>query len=773
MTDAFTGRREDRRLLTGQGRFTSDWNLPGALYAVFRRSDMAHATIRSIDTRAASELPGVVCVLTAADFASDVFGTVVPKSRLPGRDGLNIRVPKRPILAGERVRFVGEELALVVAESVAIAHDAAEQIEIDYEPLPVVIGAQRALEPDAITLHDEVPGNLCFDFEYGDQILTERLMSEASIRVRAVVVSPRVSAAPMETRSVLAWYDEARGSYEIRCSNQGAESMVSELAELLRVDRSRIRMHPVDVGGGFGPRNAPYPEYVVLLEAARRLGKPIRWSSSRSEDLLCDSHGRGVRVEGELGLDANGRFLALRTDWFCDQGAYLTAAGPITNTNNGRLIAGGPYATQAVYGRHRLVLTNANPHNAYRGAGRPEANLIIEQLVDKAARELRVDPIRLRQLNALGAERFPYRTPTGSVFDSGDCQRLLQIASRESGWQGFEARRKESASRGRWRGIGCGLFIEPCGGGFLSHDEVALEFSADGQLHAYVGTTSNGQGHETVFPELVAARLGIDPKWVTLRASDPEGPKVRGNGSIGSRSLMAQGSALSLAADEVIRKGLAIAAQTLEVIEDDIEFSAGQYRIKGTDRTVEFLDMVRAAASPSGSPHPLDTIFTQASPQGFTSGAHVAEVEIDPATGETAVLSYIAVDDLGLVINEVLARGQIIGGIVQAAGQIFGEICVYDEESGQLLTGSFQDYIMPRADLMPAIKVFSSPSPSPTNALGAKGAGEAGTTGGLSALLNAVSNALAFHGIENFTMPATAHSVWRAIAQVRRHSNRA
>ncbi len=761
MTHGYAGRREDQRFLTGRGRYTADWTAPGALFAAFRRSDVAHAHIAAVDCEAARRMPGVICVLSAADFPADAFGTIVTPIRFPGRGGSGVVVPPRPVLARDRVRFVGEEIAVVIAEHPAAAQDAAERIEVEYEDLPAIVAPEAAVAPAAPALHDEVPGNVCFDFEYGDAAETERVFATAAHRVHAVVHSQRVSGAPMEPRSVLAWYDAARGTFEIRCSNQGSETMTTQLAALLRVDRERIRMHVVDVGGGFGPRNAPYPEYAVLLEAARRLGRPIRWTSTRSEDLLCDSHGRGIRLEGELALDANGRFLALRTDWLCDQGAYLTSAGPVTNTVNGRLISSGGYVMQAVYGRHRLVLTNATPQNAYRGAGRPEANLIVERLVDEAARALRMDPLELRQRNALGAARFPYKTPTGSVFDSGDYQRLLDVAARETRWAEFARRREQSAARGRIRGIGCALFVEPCGGGFLPEDQVALCFSGDGRIEAHVATTSNGQGHETVYPAVIAARLGIDPDLVTLRSSDPDGPAIRGNGSIGSRSMLAQGSALAGASDEAARKGKDIAARMLEAASADLDFTGGRYVVRGTDLAVGFVDVVREAAAVT--PHPLDTRHAQPSPQAFTSGVHVAEVEIDPDTGETDLVAYVAVDDMGNVVNEVLAEAQVAGGVAQAAGQVLGEHCVYDADSGQLLTGTFMDYIMPRADTVPAIRVISAPTPSPTNALGAKGAGEAGTTGGIAAILNAVLDALSTRGVKDLAMPATPARVWAAL----------
>jgi carbon-monoxide dehydrogenase large subunit len=761
MTATFNGRREDQRFLTGQGRYTADWTAADALFAAFRRSDVAHARIAAVDCEAARAMPGVVCVLSAADFPAEAFGTIPSPIRFPGRGGSSIIVPPRPVLARDRVRFVGEEIAVVIAQSPAAAQDAAERIEIQYEDLPALVTPEAAVAPGALALHDEVPGNVCFDFEYGDAAQTQHLLATAAHRVRAVVHSQRVSGAPMEPRSVLAWYDATRGTYEIRCSNQGSETMTTQLAAMLRVDRERIRMHVVDVGGGFGPRNAPYPEYAVLLEAARRLGRPIRWSSTRSEDLLCDSHGRGIRLEGELALDANGTFLALRTDWLCDQGAYLTSAGPVTNTVNGRIIASGGYLMQAVYGRHRLVVTNANPQNAYRGAGRPEANLIVERLVDEAARALRTDPLALRRRNALGAERFPHKTPTGSVFDSGDYQRLLDVAARESRWAEVASRRADATARGRLYGVGCALFVEPCGGGFLPEDQVALAFAADGRIDAHVATTSNGQGHETVYPAVIAARLGIDAELVTLRASDPDGPPIRGNGSIGSRSMLAQGSALAVASDEAARKGKEIAARMLEASAADLDFTAGRYVVRGTDLSVGFVDVVREAAAVT--PHPLDTLHTQPSPQTFTSGLHVAEVEIDPETGETQLVAYHAVDDMGNVVNEVLAEAQVAGGVAQAAGQVLGEHCVYDADTGQMLTGTFMDYAMPRADTVPGVRVVSSPTASPTNALGAKGAGEAGTTGGIPAILNAVLDALSARGVPDIAMPATPARVWAAL----------
>lgn len=761
----FTGRREDARFVTGQGRYTSDWSMPGQLHAAFRRSEVAHARLVSVNIRDAQCNPGVHALVQAADFPG-VFGTLPPAMPPEGRAGTRLRVPQRPVLASGRVRFVGEEIAVVVADSPQLALDAAENIEVGFEDLPPVVGLDAALRAQGPLVHDDVPGNLYFDFDYGDEATTQALLQSAPHRVTATVESPRVSAAPMEPRAVLAWYDTARETYEIRCSNQGGELMAEQLAFLLRTRPERIRVHMVDVGGGFGPRAGAYSEYAVLLELARRLGRPIKWTSTRSEDFLCDAHGRGIRIAGELGLDREGRFLALRTDWLCDQGAYLTYAGPRTNAFNGRLIGSGPYAPKALYARHRLLCTNTAPTDAYRGAARPEAALILERLVEEGARALRLDPIELRRRNALDRDAFPCTTLTGSVLDSGDYRGLLETAHDRADWRDFPARRNAAEGRGALRGIGCALFIEPCGGGFRSEDEVALVFGTDGNVVAYVASTPNGQSHETIFPALIAVRLGIDPLRVALRSSDPDGPAIHGNGSIGSRSALAQGSALSRAADLAAEKGKAIAAEMLEAPAADIAFAEGRYLVRGTDLAVSFDAVARKCAG--RTPNPLDTLLAQPVPRTYTSGAHVAEVEIDRETGSIRVVSYLAVDDIGTVINPVLADGQIHGGVAQAAGQVLGEQCVYDPESGQLLAASFMDYVMPKADMLPCIGSEMRPTPSTTNVLGARGAGETGTTGGLPALVNAIWDALRSAGVERLDLPLTPHRVWQALRDSRR-----
>ncbi|MBV8912003.1 MAG: xanthine dehydrogenase family protein molybdopterin-binding subunit, partial [Acetobacteraceae bacterium] len=743
-------------------RYTSDWSMPGQLHARFVRADRAHALIRSLDKQDAVQADGVVAVLDGADVAG--LRTLPPSVPYAGRGGARILVPQRPALARERVRYVGEEIAVVIAETPEQAGDAAELVSVEYEDLPVAATVEAALVAGAPLLHHNIPGNVCFDFDYGDEAATAAAFANAAHAVSLTVDSPRVAPVPMEPRAALAWFTEATGRYEIRCSHQGAGVMAGSLATVLGVESERVRVNRVDVGGAFGPRGAPYAEYAVLLYAARKLGRPIKWVSSRSEEFVTDSHGRGIRLTGELALDAEGRFLALRTLWLCDEGAYLTAAGALTNTINGQMIAAGPYRTPTMYGRHKLVMTNTTPTNAYRGAGRPEAVYLIERLVDEAATQLGLDPMELRRRNALPADAIPYRTPSGSEFDSGDFPRLLQRAEQEAAWPSFAARRADSVRRGRLRGIGCALFLEPSGAGSAPVDQAAIQFEPDGRAYLYITSQSSGQGHETVFPQLVARVLGLEPETVVLRASDPDGPRLIGSGAFGSRTGMLHGSVLVTAADEVVRKGLALAGAALEANPVDIEFRDGRYTVKGTDLGIDLSDLIKREAGPG--PHPLDTISEQPISRAFPSGAHVAEVEIDPDTGVVTVLSYTAVDDIGTVLSPVLAEGQLRGGIMQGAGQVFGEACRYDEASGQLLTGSFMDYAMPHADLIGCeIRVIDQPVPSPANRLGAKGVGESGTIAAAPTLMNAILHALRSAGVTHFDMPATPDRIWQTLSE--------
>jgi len=755
-TEKFTGRREDPRLLKGEGRYTADWNFPGQLYAAFLRSDRAHARIASVNIEAARGAPGVRAVFTGEDLKH--FKTAPPQVKYPGRGGVPLKVPERPVLARGRVRYVGEEVALVVAETAAAAQDAVELIEMEYEDLPAVVDGARALAEGAPLLHDPVPGNLAFDYDYGDEAATDEAFAKAAHVTRLTLQSTRVSGNPMEPKACAVVYDPASDSYDVYASSQGMSMMLPNFAGITGVPMERIRLHARDVGGGFGIRSQAYPEYCALMHAAKALGRPVKWVGSRFETIVSDHHGRAVELTAELALDRQGRFVGLRFSWICNSGAYLSQAGPLINTLNPAMHAINVYAIKALYGRHRLALTNTTPITAYRGAGRPNVTYLVERLVDEAAREAGIERIELRRRNLIAQEAFPYKTPAGSTYDSGNPAGYLDDALRYSDWPGFARRKAESK---KLRGIGCAVFVEPSGGSANVTEQAAIKFGESGNASLYVLAGPSGQGHETVFPEIVAAELGLKAESIELRASDPTGPKLTGGGTVGSRSVSAHGSALVATAREVIKKGIELAAKDLEVAPADVEFANGKYTVKGTDVSIAFGEVARRYTSR------LDSLTGIPGPLSFPGGAHVAEVEIDPDTGVIDIVNYVAVDDCGRVINPVLLAGQTFGGIVQGIGQVLLEHCIYDE-SGQLLTGSFMDYAMPRPDILLAAKLYDHCVPSPTNLLGTKGAGEAGTTGAIPALANAVIDALRPLGIHHLDFPYTPARIWAAIAKAPR-----
>jgi len=758
MTAVFKGRREDPRLVTGQGKYTSDWNLPGQLYASFLRSDRAHAEIASIDTREAAKSPGVVAVFTGADTAKAGFKSTPNIARYPGRGGAGIKVPHRDGLANGRVRFVGQEVALVVADSAAAAQDAAERIEVDYRDLPVVVDAQAALSAGAEQLYPDIPGNLCFDYEYGDEAKTAAAFSRAAHVTRVELDSQRMVGNPMEPKACLAAYDPKTDRYDLYTSSQGLTLMRGSASGITGIPAEKIMVHAQDVGGGFGIRSDAYSEYCVAMLAAKELGRPVKWTSTRSETFVSDYHGRAARLVGELALDAQGNFLAIRINWFVNMGAYLSSPGALINTLPPGLHAVNLYRIPVMYGRHRLALTNTTPTTAYRGAGRPNVCYLAERLVEEAAREMKIDRVELRRRNLIPKEAFPYQTPhPHSVYDSGDPPGLLEDALAKGEWKTFEARRAEARKRGMLRGIGCAVFVEPAGAGAAPKEEAMIKFGESGNALLYSMAGPSGQGHETVYPEVVGEALGMDPEKITLRASDPDGPMLVGEGTIGSRSMMAHGGSLLVAAREVVKKGTALAAKDLEVAPTDLEFRQGRFRVKGTDISVGIEDLARK------HPGQLDSSGEIPLPRSFPTGAHVAEVEVDPETGVVRILRYTAVDDCGRVINPILLDGQLHGGIAQGIGQAMGEHAIYDKASGQLLTGTFMDYEMPRADGMPDIRLYDRSIPSPGNPLGVKGAGEAGTTGAVPAVANAVVDALRHLGIDTLDFPYTPDRVWHAI----------
>ncbi len=794
-THPFTGRREDRRLITGTGRYSADVNLPGQLHAAFVRSDRASALIRSVDTSTARAAPGVVAVYTGADLPAGQFKTPATLVSYPGVGGMPVALPPRLPFARERVRYVGEEVALVIAHSALAAQDAAALVEVDYEDLPAITHAEAAVAPGAPLVHDTVPGNLAFDYEYGNQAATAAAFASAQHVVRLTLQSQRVAPCPMEPRACLVVWNAATG-FDLHVPNQGQVPMRGGLCHVMGLVPTQVRIHAQDVGGGFGARSAAYLEYPILMWAARELKAPIKWVGSREEQLMTEAHGRAINIEAELALDRNGTFRAFRMHWLCDQGAYLTPAGPLINTMNGSLTIGGAYAVAAGYGRHRCVLTNTCPTTAYRGAGRPDMAYAIERLVDEAAVQLGLDRLAIRRTNAIAKDAMPYKNAAGATYDSADFAGLLDKAEHHADWAGFATRRTHSEAQGKLRGLGLAMFLEPSGGGNAPKDQVALRFgsravdaadeldsggsggagtAATGglpliTLHAQ--SQNHGQGHETVYPEIVAHALGIDPLGVSLSSNDPVSATLVGNGVSGSRSTQQIGSALKLGALEVIRKGIPLAAQRLEAAPDDIEFVDGAYCVKGTDvrLTMHALLSALAALPRDGAPHPLDSDAEAPLSRAFPSGVHMAEVEIDPETGATRVCSYVAVDDCGTVINHTLVEGQIHGGVAQGAGQVFGEHGIYDRDSGQWLTGSFMDYYLPRAGLLPRVAAIEHAVPSPTNFLGAKGTGEAGTTGALPTLMNAMVDAMRGLGIHHLDMPATPARVWRTLNRVARQA---
>ncbi len=753
------GRLEDRRLLTGQGKYTADWNFPKQAYAAFLRSDRAHADIVSIDTAAALAAPGVLAVLTGKDVMEAGFKSIPVNLGVKDRFGEPLRKPPRPVLAQGKVRHVGECVACVVAESPHAAQDATELIAVEYRDLSAVTVAKKALEPGAPQLYTELPGNLSFDWATGDEAATEAAFRSAARVVRLTVDNQRMVGNPMEPRACLGTFDAATQKYALYACTQGTAGMRGQLVYTMGIPDEKIDVIAEDVGGGFGVRFNMYPEYSAVLLAARKIGRPAKWTGSRSEGFLSDEQGRDVISTCELALDASGKFLGIRFNFLADLGAYLAPTGPFINTQGIVACLTGVYDLPAAYARVQLAVTNKAPGAAYRGAGRPVMSYAIERLVDEAALELNVDPAELRRRNLVPKHKFPYKTAHGMSYDCGDFEGVLADALKASDWAGFPARRAESAKRGKLRGRGVASYIEASGGGFAPSDQVELRFDAEGGITMYAVSHSHGQGHETSYAQIVSAVVGVPMEKFRLRNGDPA-VRLVGNATGGSRSLLGVGSVMQLAAKQVVEKGLALASKELEAAAADIEFRDGVYRIKGTDRAVSLLSLAKKYA---GTPHPLDVKTEGKFGVTFPNGCHVAEVEIEPETGITEIVRFTAVDDAGNIVNHMIVEGQMQGGVTQGAGQVFGEHAIYDPETGQLLSGSFMDYPMPRAGLVNGLSIHEHPVPTATNPLGAKGVGEAGVSGSLPALMNAVLDALRQAGVTHFDMPATPDRIWRAI----------
>jgi carbon-monoxide dehydrogenase large subunit len=751
------GRLEDDRMLTGRGRYVSDWNLPGQAYGHFLRSDRAHAEILSIGKESALKHNGVIAVLTGEDLKD--LKSLPAALPYKGRGGMELINPGRPALAQGRVRFAGDALALVVAESAVAAQDATELIQVEYRDLPAVVRAPDALEAGAPRVHEGVPGNLVLDYESGDEAKTRAAFEQAARVIGLEVDISRVVGNPMEPRACLAAFDKASGQYHLYTCTQGVAIMRNQLSVVLGVPPERIRVIAEEVGGGFGVRFNIYPEYCAALAAAKKLGRPVKWTGSRSEVFLADEQARDVRSRGELALDAAGRIIGMRFDMTANLGAYLAPTGPFINTMGIVNCLSGVYDVPAAYARIRLALTNTAPMAAYRGAGRPIMSYAIERLVDHAAHELGVDPAQFRRKSMVTT--FPYRIAAGFEYDCGDFTGVLDKALAVSDWDGFYKRKKTSESKGRLRGRGIATYIEATGAGFAPQDQIEMRWDQDGRLTLYTPTHNHGQGHETAFAQIVGKILGVPIERIKLRSADADF-YLLGNATGGSRSLAAVGSVLLLGAQELVKKGLPLAAEKLEAAAADIEFVEGHYRIKGTDRRISIQQLALK------SPGQLDLQYQNKFGACFPNGCHIAEVEIEPETGECEVISYVACDDAGNIINHQIVEGQMQGGLTQGAGQVFGELAVYDPESGQLLTGSFMDYAMPRAGLVNGIKLVEHPVPTKLNPLGAKGVGEAGFTGSLPALMNAVLDALRPAGVRHFEMPATSRRIWHALQAARK-----
>ncbi len=762
-------RVEDDRLLRGQGRFADDLAPRDALFARFVRSPHAHAKIGNMDVSAACAVPGVVAVITGEELRRAGRGALPCLLSFPQADGTPARYPARFALPHDRVRFVGEAVAMVVADTPAAAADGVEAVAIEWRPLAPVIGISAARE--ALAIHPEVPGNRVHLWEAGDEAAVARAFATAARLVTTRVPISRVTAAPLETRGAIAQWDPVLRRFTLVTATQGTTEAHTELTQhgLGGLPASALRVLTPDVGGGFGMKNHAYPEHVALLHAAERLGKPIRWQAERTEAFLSDSAGRAHEITITLALDAEARIIAVRWQWLSDLGAYCVGFGPGVGTIGGPRIAVGPYRIPAFHVRSEGYLTTTAPIDAYRGAGKPEAAYALEVAIDHAAAELGLDPAELRRRNLIPPAAIPYRTPTGQVYDSGDFPLLLERALHLADRAGFSSRRAAAEREGKLRGLGIGCYVEPSG---FRDGRVQLAFDRQGGVTLVTSAVSNGQPHATVFAQVVHHRLGVPFERIRVVQGDSDLTGYA-SGTAGSRSLTLAAVGVFRAAEAIEAKAKRIAAALLEVSAEDITVERGTFRVAGTDRVVTLSEVARAAWNPAfvpeeeslgleASAHPTQRVAN------FPNGCHVAEVEIDRATGAVRLVRYTAVNDFGVVVNPLTLRGQVVGAIAQGAGQVLLEGLDYEPETGQLITASWMDYALPRADDLPEIAWETIEIPCRTNPLGVKGAGEAGCAASLPAVMNAVSDALRSAGVSSsalpLAMPLRAEMIWRLLA---------
>jgi carbon-monoxide dehydrogenase large subunit len=779
MIGAAVKRKEDYRFLTGAGQYTDDVVFPQQSHGVFLRSPHAHAKIRSIDTAAAKASPGVIAVFTGADLAAANVGGLPCGWLIHSTDGKPMNEPPHPVIAHDKVRHVGDQVALVIAESVKEAKDAVELIDVDYDVLPAAVDTASASNPGQPLVHDGVADNVCYNWGHGDKARTDAAFAQAAHVTTLDIVNQRLIPNAIEPRAVNASYSKYDDSYTVYVANQNPHvERLLMAAFVLSLPETKLRIIAPDVGGGFGSKIFLYAEDVALTWASKKTGRPIKWTAERSEAFLTDAHGRDHVTKAELALDSTGKFLAMRVHTTANMGAYLSTFASSVPTILYATLLAGQYATPAIYAEVKAVFTNTVPVDAYRGAGRPEATYVVERLVETAAREMNIDPAEIRRRNFI--REFPYATPVGLTYDTGDYDSILNRALEIADVKGFAARRDEAKKSGKLRGLGYSCYIEACGlapsniagalgarAGLFEAGEVRVH--PTGSVTVFTGSHSHGQGHETTFAQVVADRLGVSMDNVEIIHGDT-GRIPFGMGTYGSRSIAVGGSALMKALDKIEAKAKKIAAHLLEASAEDIEFKDGIFRVAGTDRTKTFADVSLAAYVPHN--FPLETLEPGLNenafydPTNFTypSGAYICEVEVDPDTGETRIQKFTAVDDFGNVINPMIVEGQVHGGLGQGIGQAMLERCVYDNESGQLLSGSFMDYAMPHAIDLPNFTVETAKgTPCTHNPLGVKGCGEAGAIGSPPAVINAILDALAPLGVKDLQMPATPHRVWAAM----------
>lgn len=772
-------RKEDYRFITGNGNYVDDINRPNQVYAYIVRSPVAHARLANVDTAAALAVPGVVAVLTGADMAADGIGGLPCGWGIHNKDGSPMAEPGHPPLAAEVVRYVGDQVAVVIAESKAIARDAGELVEVDYDELPAVAGLLAASADGAPLVWDEAPGNICYDWEIGDQAATEAAFANAKQIASIDVVNNRLIANAMEPRSAIGEYDSGKDEHTLYTTSQNPHVIRLLMgAFVMGIPEHKLRVIAPDVGGGFGSKIFHYAEEAIVTWAAKKIKRPIKWTAERSESFISDAHGRDHVTHAEMAMDENGVFVGLRVSTRANLGAYLSTFGPSVPTYLYATLLAGTYKTPAIYAEVKGMFTNTVPVDAYRGAGRPEASYLLERLVDRAAKVAGLDPIEIRRRNFIQPDEFPYQTPVALEYDTGDYGAAVDKALELGDYDNFDKRKAESAGRGKLRGIGVSTYIEACGlapsnvAGALGaraglYEAGTVRVNPTGSVTVLTGSHSHGQGHETTFAQLVTEALGVDFDLVEIVHGDT-GKVPFGMGTYGSRSAAVGGVALVNALEKIRTKAKKIAAHLLEASEEDIEFKDGQLTVAGTDKAVAFSDVAMAAYVPHN--YPLETLEPGLEetafydPKNFTfpAGCHICEVEIDPDTGVVDVVSFTAADDFGRVINPMIVEGQVHGGVAQGIGQALYEQCIYDE-SGQLMSGSLMDYCLPKADNIPNFSVTTSVTPCTHNALGVKGCGEAGAIGAPPAVINAVLNALTKYEVDDIQMPATPERIWRAI----------